>query len=46
MKFELIEKVPIVDIDGKRCFLDTGCPYAFNTIVQCGATESAAKRAL
>ena len=24
MKFELIKKVPIVEIDGKRCFLDTG----------------------
>ena len=26
MKFELIKKVPIVDIDGKWCFLDTGHP--------------------
>ena len=26
MKFELIKKVPIVEIDGKRCFLDTGHP--------------------
>ena len=24
MKVELIKKVPIVEIDGKRCFLDTG----------------------
>ncbi len=29
MKFELIKKAPIVDIDGKRCFLDTGFPGAF-----------------
>ena len=28
MKFELIKKVPIVEIDGKRCFLDTGYPHA------------------
>ena len=28
MKFELIKKVPIVEIDGKRCFLDTGFPHA------------------
>ena len=27
MKFELIKKVPIVEIDGKRCFLDTGFPH-------------------
>jgi hypothetical protein len=26
MKCELIKKVPIVEIDGKRCFLDTGHP--------------------
>ena len=26
MKFELIKKVPIVEIGGKRCFLDTGHP--------------------
>ena len=24
MKFELVKKVPIVEIDGKRCFVDTG----------------------
>ena len=29
MKFELIKKVPIVEIGGKRCFLDTGFPGAF-----------------
>ena len=28
MKFELIKKVPIVEIDRKRCFLDTGFPHA------------------
>jgi hypothetical protein len=29
MKFELIKKVPIVEIDGKRCLVDTGYPDAF-----------------
>ena len=29
MKFELIKKVPIVGIDGKRCLVDTGYPDAF-----------------
>ena len=29
MKFELIKKVPIVEIDGKRCLVDTGYPGAF-----------------
>ena len=29
MKFELIKKVPIVEIDGKRCLDDTGYPDAF-----------------
>ena len=29
MKFELIKKVPIVEIDGKRCLVDTGFPGAF-----------------
>ena len=28
MKFEFIKKVPIVEIGGKRCFLDTGFPHA------------------
>ena len=26
MKFELVKKVPIVEIDGKKCFVDTGHP--------------------
>ena len=26
MKFELIKKVPIVEFDGKKCFVDTGYP--------------------
>ena len=29
MTFELIKKVPIVEIDGKRCLVDTGFPGAF-----------------
>ena len=29
MRFELIKKVPIVEIDGKRCLVDTGYPGAF-----------------
>ena len=29
MKFELIKKVPMVAIDGKRCLVDTGYPDAF-----------------
>ena len=29
MQFELIKKVPIVEIDGKRCLVDTGFPGAF-----------------
>ena len=29
MQFELIKKVPIVEIDGKRCLVDTGFPDAF-----------------
>ena len=29
MQFELIKKVPIVEIDGKRCLVDTGYPDAF-----------------
>ena len=28
MQFELIKKVPIVEIDGKRCLVDTGFPDA------------------
>ena len=26
MKFELIKKVPVVELDGKKCFIDTGYP--------------------
>ena len=26
MKFELVKKVPIIELDGKKCFLDTGHP--------------------
>ncbi len=32
MQFKLIKKVPVVEIDGKRCFLDTGYPYAFRQV--------------
>ena len=32
MKFELVKKVPIVEIDGKRCFLDTGYPYGVDLV--------------
>ena len=32
MKFELVKKVPIVEIDGKKCFLDTGYPYAVREV--------------
>ena len=28
MRFELIKRVPIVEIGGKRCFLDTSFPHA------------------
>ena len=28
MKFELVKKVPIVEIGGKKCFIDTGYPGA------------------
>ena len=34
MKFELIKKVPVVEIDGKRCFLDTGFPHASMPVAQ------------
>ena len=30
--FELVKKVPIVEIDGKRCFLDTGYPYGVDLV--------------
>lgn len=32
MKFELIKKVPVVEIDGRTCFLDTGYPYAVGSL--------------
>lgn len=32
MKFELVKKAPIVEIDGKKCFLDTGYPYAVGSL--------------
>jgi len=32
MKFELVKKVPIVEIDGSRCFLDTGYPYVVDLV--------------
>ena len=28
MKFELIKKVPIVELGGSRCFIDTVYPHA------------------
>ena len=34
MRFELIKKVPIVEIGGKRCFLDTGFPHASMPVAQ------------
>ena len=33
MKFELVKKVPIVEVDGKRCFLDTCYPQAIDRVV-------------
>ena len=32
MRFELVKKVPIVEIDGARCFLDTGYPYGVDLV--------------
>ena len=32
MKFELIRKVPVVEINGKKCFIDTGYPYAVGAL--------------
>ena len=32
MKFEQTQKVPIVELDGKRCFIDTGYPYAVGSL--------------
>ena len=37
MKFELVRKVPVVELDGKKCFVDTGYPgvvMAVNSGVQ------------
>ena len=37
MKFELVKKVPVIEIGGKRCFIDTGYPglvMAVNSGVQ------------
>lgn len=33
MKFELVKKVPIVEVDGKRCFFDTCYPQAIDRVV-------------
>ena len=33
MKFELVKKVPIVEIVGKKCFIDTGYPYAVESLI-------------
>ena len=32
MKFELIKKVPIVEIGGKKCFVDTGHPCVIRSV--------------
>ena len=32
MKFELIRKVPVVEINGKKYFIDTGYPYAVGAL--------------
>ena len=32
MQFKLIKKVPVVEIDGKTCFLDTGFPGAMGPV--------------
>lgn len=32
MKFNLVKKVPIVKMDGKKCFIDTGYPYGINSV--------------
>ena len=32
MKFDLVKKVPIVKMDGKKCFIDTGYPYGINPV--------------
>ncbi len=33
MNFELVKKVPIVEIDGKRCFVDAGYRYRLAPVV-------------
>ena len=32
MQFKLIKKVPVVEMNGKTCFLDTGFPSAVNSV--------------
>ena len=32
MRFELIKKVPVVEMNGRRCFLDTGYPDAIKPV--------------
>ncbi|MBQ3289092.1 MAG: hypothetical protein IJH50_06745 [Kiritimatiellae bacterium] len=32
MKFERIRKVPVVELDGKKCVIDTGYPYAVGSL--------------
>ena len=32
MKFDLVKNVPIVEVDGKKCFIDTGYPYGINPV--------------
>lgn len=32
MQFKLIKKVPVIELDGKTCFLDTGFPGAMNSV--------------
>ena len=39
MQFKLIKKVPVVEMNGKTCFLDTGFPGAVNS-VDSGVQES------
>jgi hypothetical protein len=33
MQFKLIKKVPVVEIDGKTCFMDTGFPRAIEPVL-------------
>ena len=32
MKFKLVKKVPIIELDGKKCFVDTGRPCVVESI--------------